>query len=83
METLGTTSSVLEKMFGSSWFDNPEACAQDRCGFLNFSSYSNAKLKDALVAASTSAEERKPRNIVDLFLKTPLGQVILINVISW
>lgn len=83
VETLAAASSALEKTFGSLWFDNPEACAQARNDFPDLSSYSDTELKDALVVDSTSAEEGKPRNIVDVFLKTPLGPVILINVIAW
>ena len=72
-----------KKTFGSLWFDNPEACAQARYGFRDLLSYSDVELKDALVVDSASVEEGKPRNIVDVFLKTPLGPVILINVIAW
>jgi len=74
-DALRIASENLIPSYGYSWFEKPEAYVQLKKDFPVLASYSDDDLKDAFL-------KQKPK-LADIFLKTPLGPFILINVLAY
>lgn len=76
-KALRAVSSELRKesAYGESWFENPDAWSQARNDYPELASYSDEELRLSYV--------QQPAKLLDIILLTPLGPVVLINLILY
>ena len=72
-DAIRAAAETLGKEYGVNWFDQAEAWAQAKDDFPLLASYDDADLRQTYL-------KQKPK-ILDLFLKTPLGPFLLINLV--